>query len=258
MTRRSAWLLAGLVWLGGCGWMVYPAPTTDEHAVPADAEELSLTASDGVPVRAVAFPGARADAPVIVYFHGNGNVIGDVFGLARYVTQRGPSMFLVEYRGYGRSTKGSPCEDGLYRDAEAALAALAARDVPDTRIVLWGYSLGTGVAAEMAARGHAARLVLQAPFTSIPEMGAARVPWAPVKLLIDDRFDTLAKAPSIRLPTLVVHGDEDDVVPFSMGEQVAKAIPHAEFLPVPGMSHAGGAKFHWVLDRIVAFALGEA
>lgn len=245
--------------LSGCNSLIYPAPQRDTTAVPDDVRVLSLVASDGVPVHALACTGADAAAPVIVYFHGNGNVAGDALGLARYVTQHGPSMLLVEYRGYGASVEaGTPSEDGLYADAEAALAYLRREGIADQRVVLWGYSLGSGVAAEMAVRGHGARLVLQAPFTSIVAVGEARFPWAPVSWVLSDRFDTASKAARIALPTLIVHGEDDEIVPFEMGKTLATTIPGATLVPVPGMTHSGGKQFRWVLDRILAFAAGTA
>src|SRR5258708_30716220 len=91
-------------------------------------------------------------------------------------------------------------------------------------IVLWGMSLGTGVAVEMATRGRGAALVLVAPFTSIPDAAARIAPILPVGLLIGDRFDNLSKAPRLNIPTVVVRGTADDVAPFAIGELRAAAI----------------------------------
>ncbi len=241
--------------------MVYPAPEADTRPLPAGARVLELVASDAVPVHAIWLAADAADSRerdprVIVYFHGNGNVAGDALGLARRVNEHGVAMLLAEYRGYGRSRDGSPSEDGLYRDAEAALAFLRSEGIGPERTVLWGFSLGSGVAVEMAIRGHASRLVLQAPYTSIVAVGEAHFPWAPVGLLIGDRFDNLTKAPLVAVPTLVVHGEADETVPFEMGAALANAIPNAELVAVPGLGHGGGKGFAWVLDRILDFAVG--
>lgn len=250
-------LLAGAA--TGCNALIYPAPARDANPVPEDVRVLSIEAADGARVHALACAGRDPAAPVIVYFHGNGNVAGDALGLARYVTQHGPSMVLVEYRGYGASVEaGVPSEDGLYADAEAVLDHLRREAIADERVVLWGYSLGSAVAAEMAVRGHGTRLVLQAPFTSIVAVGEARFPWAPVSWLLSDRFDTGSKAARIALPTLIIHGEDDEIVPFEMGKTLAATIPRATLLEVPGMSHSGGKGFRWVLDRILAFASAGA
>ncbi len=263
----SVLAIAILGCVASCGWLVYPAPATDDRPLPAGARVLDLVASDGVPVHAIWLASdavVRGDSTVaapdssrvIVYFHGNGNVAGDALGLARRVNDRGAAMLLAEYRGYGRSHEGSPSEDGLYRDADAVLAFLRGEGIGPERTVLWGYSLGSGIATEMAVRGQAARLVLQAPFTSITGVGEARFPWAPVRLLIWDRYDNLGKAPRVTVPTLVVHGEDDEIVPFEMGATLAKTIPNADLLAVPGLTHGGGKEFAWVLDRILDFALG--
>jgi fermentation-respiration switch protein FrsA (DUF1100 family) len=131
--------------------LLYPAPQRDELA-PGEGRLLKLTAGDGVRVHAIALEGPK-DAPVVVYFHGNGVVMGDMLWMARELVQRGVGVVIVEYRGYGLSAAGAaPSEAGLYLDAEAVLATLAAVGVAADRIVLLGESLGTGVAVEMAAR----------------------------------------------------------------------------------------------------------
>jgi fermentation-respiration switch protein FrsA (DUF1100 family) len=144
----------------------------------------------------------------------------------------------------------TPSEEGLYDDAETALAGLAARGVGPDQVVLWGTSLGTGVAAEMARRGRGAALVLVTPYTSIPDVVTAAVPLVPAGLLLPQRFDTLGKTPEIHVPTLVVHGDADEIVPFWMGERLASAIPGARLLQVPGGHH--GDLFVRDPDRILA------
>jgi pimeloyl-ACP methyl ester carboxylesterase len=100
-----------------------------------------------------------------------------------------------------------------------------------------GFSLGTGVATEMATRGHGRALVLLAPYTTIPAVAQRHSPIFPMGLLMRDRFDTLSKAPSIKLPVFVAHGDQDEVVPFDMGETVAHAFPKGQFNAVSGASH---------------------
>ncbi|HEY6459474.1 MAG TPA: alpha/beta hydrolase, partial [Polyangiaceae bacterium] len=130
-----------------------------------------------------------------------------------------------------------PGEAGLYADADGALDEAARRGVANDRIALWGTSLGAAVAAEMARRGRGAALVLVSPFTSLPDVAARTAWWLPVSWLLPDRYDTLSKAGAIHVPTTVVHGDRDEVVPFFMGEALARAIPGASFVRVPGATH---------------------
>lgn len=217
---------------------LYPAPALAEPpSVPPSGTLKTLTAADGAPVHALHIP-APPGAPTLVHFHGNGETIGNNVGTATRLARRGLGVLLVEYRGYGISKEGySPSEEGLYLDAAAALDALAADGVPPSKTILWGTSLGSGVAAEMAARGRGAALILVTPFTSIRNMATRIAPILPASLYMADRFDTFAKAPSIRVPTLIIHGDRDELVPHAMGVELAAAIPDARLVTIPGGRH---------------------
>jgi uncharacterized protein len=215
---------------------LFPVSQVATTSTPADFVRHRLVASDGVTVHAIELP-APAGARTLVHFHNNRETVEAAAGFARAIRARGLGVLLVEYRGYGASRGDDPSEDGLYRDAEAALDMLARRGIGPDRVVLSGTSLGTGVAAEMASRGRGSRLVLVTPYTSIPDLVTDRVPGVPATLLVADRFDTLAKAPDIRVPTLVIHGDADEIVPFAMGGRVAGAISGAHLLRVSGGHH---------------------
>ena len=198
--------------------------------------EHRLIASDGVAVRVLELQAGR-EGRVVVHFHNNRETAEQGVDVARELGARGLDVFLVEYRGYGLAPDAAPSEAGLYADAEAALDMISSRGVTPERIVLWGTSLGTGVAVEMARRGRGGRLVLVTPYTSIPDLVTGVVPFLPAGLLIADHFDTLIKAPTIAIPTIVVHGDADEIVPFRMGERVTAAIPGARLLRVAGGHH---------------------
>ncbi len=216
--------------------------------------EHRLVARDGVPVHVLEVPG-RADARTVVHFHNNRETAEDQLWLARSLSARGLGVVLVEFRGYGRSSDQDPSEEGLYADAEAALDMLAARGQGPDRVVLFGTSLGTGVAAEMARRGRGARLVLVTPYTSLPDLVTDVVPAVPARALLADHFDTLEKCEQISVPTLVIHGDRDEIVPLWMGERVAERVG-GSLLVLPGRKHGdlfadGGDP---LLDRIADLA----
>jgi len=213
--------------------VLYPAPPP--RAWTSDIALLALRAADGVAVHA-AFVAPPPGARTVVFFHGNGEQIADSVPLARDLARRGFGVALVEYRGYGPSSGPTPTEDGLYADAEAVLDALAARGIASQSIALWGTSLGSGVAAEMARRGRGASLVLVTPYTSIPDVAARVAPFLPTRLCVADRFDTLAKVKDVRVPVLVIHGDRDEVIPFDMGERLAREL-NARFVRVDGGHH---------------------
>ena len=218
--------------------LLYPAPPDAPFVLPAGAKLLSLRADDGAPVVAVQFPPADDSARTVVIFHGNGETLGWRASLAEDLHARGLGVVLAEFRGYGLARgSGRPSEAGLYRDAAAILDELQRQGVGPQRVALMGISLGTGVAAEMAARGRGASLILVSPYTSISAMAARAVPFLPGGLLCPDRFDTLSKASRIHVPTLVIHGEADEVVPFAMGQRVAAAIPGATLRAVHGGHH---------------------
>lgn len=227
---------------------VFPGSEVAYVVPPASVAQLGVRTHDGATARALVVPGPP-DAPVFVYFHNNRQTMVSGLGLARELTRRGFGVVLPEYRGYGVARREQPNESALYEDAEAILGALNARRIRSDRIVLCGMSLGTGVAAEMARRRKGAALMLIAPFTSLPGVVQDVVPLIPAGLFMPDKFDTLSKAPQIRVPTLVVHGDADEIIPFGMGRTVAGAIAGARFLPIHGGHH--GDLFARAPDQIL-------
>jgi uncharacterized protein len=268
VSPRSRWIwLPGLTvavvgYVGLClvarlGYRVllYPVPHDPPFVPPDGARLLSLRAADGALVVAAQFPPADDHAHTVVIFHGNGETIGLRVQLAQDLRARGLGVVLAEYRGYGLAIgSGPPDEAGLYRDAAAILDELDRQEIGPRQVALMGISLGTGVAAEMAARGRAASLILVSPYTSITAMAAGVIPFLPTGMLCPDRFDTLSKAPRIRVPTLVIHGDADEVVPLALGRQVASSIPGATLRVVPGRHHNDVLEDSKIVDAIAEHA----
>lgn len=236
--------------------LIYPAPRFRAPDT-RGATLLRLPLTSGETVHALYYAAPVAEAPVIVYFHGNGEQLASVVSLARRLVALGVGVLAVEYPGYGLSRRASPNEKGLYRHAEKAIRhLLGPLGVARRRVVLAGWSLGTGVAAEMARRGLGSRLVLLSPFTTMPALVRHLFPALPSNQLILDVYDTLAKAPTIGIPTLVVHGARDRLIPLEMGRRVAQALKKAKLVVIPGAGHndlyaRGGVD---LLRRIVRFA----
>ncbi len=130
----------------------------------------------------------------------------------------GVGVIALSYRGYGGST-GTPTETGLHRDAEAAYAFAVAHYKPD-RIVLWGHSLGTGVAVKLASEKPVAKLILEAPYSSTADVAVMRFPFAPVRLLMKDQFHSDQWIGAVKAPILVMHGARDGVVPIRFGKRL--------------------------------------
>ena len=236
--RRPAWLSLAMTALAAVVLCLYVGFTAllyftqrslmyfpdTSHTMPAQAglpraEEVTLTTSDGEHI--FAWHVAPSDGkPVILYFHGNGGALR--YRVARFdkLIADGIGLVAVEYRGYGGST-GSPSERGLIADAEAGYAFAAARySVP--QIVVWGESLGTGVAVALAAEKPVGRVILEAPFTSAVAVGEKRYWYIPVRLLMKDQFNSDERIAKVTAPLLILHGVKDQTVPFAEGEQLFK------------------------------------
>jgi fermentation-respiration switch protein FrsA (DUF1100 family) len=199
------------------------------------AEEVVLDTGDGERVIAWHVP-PRAAKPVILFFHGNGGSLRGRSEHFRALTADGIGLVALSYRGYGGSS-GSPSEAGLMQDAAAAYAFAAAR-YPAQRIALWGESLGTGVAVPLAAEKPVGHLILQSPFTSAVDVGAARYWFLPVRLLMKDQFRSDLHIGKVTAPVLVIHGERDDIVPIALGEQLYALINAPKrFVRLPGVGH---------------------
>ncbi len=217
-------LIVGLMFLGQRSLLYHP-----DRSLP-DAAELEAEGFRPLPVRTddghdlIAWHRPAAEGrPTLVLFHGNAGHHGHRLFLGAPMAARGYGVVLAPYRGYGGAS-GKPTEDGLVADGKATLAALGPRE----RLVLWGESLGGGVAtrlaADAAAEGRPVRaLVLQAPFTSVHERAAELYPFVPARWLVLDRFDNLSRIAQIGTPLLVVHGEEDTVVPAAHGKRLLTA-----------------------------------
>lgn len=189
---------------------------------PADADfpqarEVDLTAADGVRILAWTVP-PKPGKPVVLYLHGNGGSVAHRVPRFRKLVDDGTGLVALSYRGYGGSD-GKPTEDGLIADGRAAYD-FARATWPDAKIVLWGESLGTGVAVALAGEKDVAAVILEAPFTSTADVAFSAYPFIPVRLLMKDQFRSDNRIGKVKAPVLVMHGARDRIVPFRMGEQL--------------------------------------
>jgi pimeloyl-ACP methyl ester carboxylesterase len=192
----------------------------------------TIAERDGTRVTIWEAPPRRAGGASVVFFYGNAGTLSDFARIGEALHDEGYGIVLASYRGYPGNT-GSPSEDGVMTDARAILATLGPGPV-----VLWGQSLGTGVAARMAAEGRGAALILQSPYTAVADVAARRFPIFPVHWLMRDRFDTAALVPKIAIPVLIMSGTDDRTVPFDMGETLARLLGRrATFVPFEGGGH---------------------
>ena len=193
------------------------------------------------------------ERPWALFFHGNGLLVGDGGSVERFALLRraGFHVLAVEFRGYGASAAaGAPSEEALYADARTALRHLTgARGVPPERVVAYGWSLGSGPATWLAANERLGGLVTEGAFTAAPELGALQYPWVPVRTIMRNRFDNLARADSVAERWLVLHGRSDEVVPFEHAGALAAAAPAARLVPLEA-GHDDGV----MADRETALA----
>jgi hypothetical protein len=213
-------------------------------------EDLAFTTPDGVTLRGWLLPGAPAPAPLVVYYGGNAEEVSWQAAEPRW--PGGWSLALVNYRGYGQS-EGRPSERALSADALQVLDALLARpDVEARRVVLFGRSLGSGVAVQMAAARPVAGLVLVSPFDSMVAVARRHYPWLPVKLLLRHPFDGLARAPGITAPLQAIVAGADTIIPPAHSRRLfeAWAGPKA-WTEIPGADHndLGVSPAYWSAVR---------
>ena len=224
-------------------------------------EDVNLTASDGTRIHGWHIPGRSKIT--LLWFHGNAGNISRRLDNITILNQRlGVGVVIVDYRGYGMSG-GKPSEKGIYMDAEATLERLSDRlglD-PESDVVLFGRSLGAGVAVELATRHRVRGVILESGFTSIREMAESSDSILPVSLLLwlfEARYDSISKIGGVESPVMILHGDRDDTVPYWMGEKLFGAASEPKtFYPIRGASHndtyrVGGEAYFDALREFIA------
>lgn len=181
-------------------------------------EDVTLTASDGVHINGWFLPAAasakagRDPGLTLLFFHGNAGNMSDRFDKFGVFRDLGVDTFSIDYRGYGRS-EGHPNEEGTYRDALAAYDYLTQqRHISPDHLVVYGESLGAAIAADLASKVEVRGLVLEEGFTSVADVGQGMFPFFPVRWLVRNKYDTLSKLPRIKVPLLILHSRDDELI----------------------------------------------
>jgi fermentation-respiration switch protein FrsA (DUF1100 family) len=199
-------------------------------------KEFPVKTEDGIDLKAWYAP-ATSKPFTLVFFHGNADSLLSASYVADPYVAAGYGFLVTEYRGYS-GLPGKPTEAGLYADARAYLHGLIDQGVDSKNIILFGHSLGTGVAVQMASEFHVGGLILLAPYLSIPKVAQVQYPFLPAQLLAVDRFDNAQKIGSIHAPVLIVNGVNDQVVPASQGRRLFElANEPRQFQSLPGHGH---------------------
>ena len=215
-------LLAFAAYFGQRRLMYFPdrARTAPAQAGLANVEERLLRTPDGA--RIVAWYGkAKHGQPTLLYFHGNGGGLADRAPRIERFMAEGWGVYMMAYRSYSGSS-GSPSEAANVADARLAYGALVHEGMDPKSIILYGESLGSGIAARIATERPVAGLILDAPYTSIVELAAQVYPYLPVRHLLSDRYETDKVIAQVKVPVLILHGERDPVIPVAMGRELAR------------------------------------
>jgi hypothetical protein len=210
--------------------------TLHEAQANKSLSEFRVRTADGIDLTAWYAP-ATSKPYTFVFFHGNGdNLYGASMDADPYIAA-GYGFLIAEYRGYS-GLPGKPNEAGLYADGRAYLYGLMAHGVKNEYIILFGHSLGTGVATQMAEEFHLGGLILLAPYLSIPKMAQAEYPIFPMNYMVLDRFENFRKMKNIHVPVLIVNGTLDEVIPPVQGKELYElANEPRQFYSLQGDGH---------------------
>lgn len=216
-------------------------------------EDVALTTGNGVRIHGWYVPADQAEATVL-FFHGNAGNISHRLDSIAIFNELGLSVLIIDYQGYGQS-EGKPSEQATYLDAEAAWDYLVKdRQIAPDDIVIFGRSLGGAVASRLAAQTTPAAVILESTFTSAPDMAYRLYPFLPVRLLTRLKYPVIENVRQFTSTLLVVHSQQDEIIPFDMGESVFAAAPEPkQMLELTG-DHNGGFMIN---RRQYLAALGE-
>ncbi|HZW26343.1 MAG TPA: alpha/beta hydrolase [Gallionella sp.] len=269
LRRLIAWagIAAAMSYLAACGYMW----SSQTQQVFEPSPEIQTTpARLGMPFEELRIPVGSAElhgwwipaeqpgAVTILYFHGNYRNISHNLDHVRRLHDLGYNVMLADYRGYGKSTGGPPTEAKVYEDAEAAWQyMLKVRGIHPRRAFIYGHSLGGAVAIDLATRHpDAAGLIAESTFTSMQAMGELEYGYLPVGALLNQRFDSLQKIATLKLPVLLIHGTWDRRVPVAMAQLLyAAALQPKALTLIEGGEHGNSGMVGWIeyRDAVSAF-----
>jgi len=238
-------------------------PEAEFETLPQDwglsCEEIFFESEGGTKLHGWLFP-LEPDAPVILFCHGNAGNISHRLENVKFLLDQGLSVFIFDYRGYGKSS-GRPSEAGIYGDGLAAYDFLVgSKLIQPSKIIPFGRSLGSSVAIEIALKREVKALIIESAFTSTRDMAGSLFLFRAISFILPAHYDNLGKIAGVSVPKLVIHGDHDEIVPFSMGQRLYQAAQSPKrFFPVTGSGHndtylVGGKRY---LKALAAFAKGQ-
>jgi len=209
-------------------------PSVDNHLKdqttnePTEIEKVKITTVDNIDLVAWFYNKNIEKFKTILFFHGNAGSLENRTYKLNHFKDLNVNFLIIAWRGFD-GNEGKPNEIGLYRDAKSAIKWLNLKGVPEENIILYGESLGTGVAVEVAQNKNYAGVILESPYTSMVNMGKKHYPLFPVRFLLKDKFESYKKIKKVSVPILVIHGKIDKIVPFAMGKKMYELANEPKF-----------------------------
>ena len=195
---------------------------------PTEIERVKITTVDKIDLAAWFYNKDIKKLKTILFFHGNAGSLENRTYKLNHFKNLNVNFLIIAWRGFS-GNKGKPNELGLYRDAESAIKWLKLKGVIEQNIILYGESLGTGVAVEVAQNKNYAGIILESPFTSMINLGKKYYPFFPVRFLLKDKFESYKKITNVSVPVLIIHGKVDKIVPFTMGKKMYELSNEPKF-----------------------------
>ena len=238
----------------------------ERQSPPEGAQIVWFNSADGTRLNGWFFESQLESAPTtIIFFHGNGGNITNVGWMGQRFAKHGFNVLLFDYRGYGASEGVAANEADLYADGDAAVAFVKSRGIPSEQIVLYGQSLGTTIAADVASRGKFGAVVLESGFSSASSLATSALPWLPrwLHFVGKNRFESARKLANVRSPILIAHGDPDRTIPTSEAHLLFNAANEPKkLLIVPGAGHvvfgAAGEPYLSQVEQFIRDAMTTA
>jgi len=195
---------------------------------PNEIEKVKITTEDNIDLKGWFHNKNLKKLKTILFFHGNAGSLENRTYKLNHFRDLNVNFLIIAWRGFS-GNKGKPSETGLYRDAESAVKWLKSKGLTEEDIILYGESLGTGVAVEIAQNKNYAGIILESPFTSMVNMGKKYYPFFPVSFLLKDKFESYRKINKVLIPVLIMHGKVDKIVPYEMGEKMYELANQPKF-----------------------------
>ena len=196
--------------------------------VPSEIKKIKITTKDDIDLIGWFYQGNTDKFKTILFFHGNAGSLENRTYKLNHFKNLNVNFLIIAWRGFS-GNKGKPNEKGLYEDAESAIRWLKSRGINEKNIILYGESLGTAVAVEVAQNKKYAGIILESPFTSMIDMGKKYYPFFPVRFLLKDKFESHKKVGNISVPLLFIHGKVDKIVPYDMGRKMYELANEPKF-----------------------------